>query len=122
MTPKCCFIPEGTLDGCASDATHVLVYGPAPDDYTEACIAHVADLIPDSEPVGLHEITAPIAGNTHYAVTIGDSMEMTLVASGDWEFCTKSLASWLEKHPLSEFGQAEIVKRDPANVKAPVTT
>ncbi|MEO6157148.1 MAG: hypothetical protein ABIQ39_05910 [Ilumatobacteraceae bacterium] len=61
-------------------------------------------------------MTEHIEGNTHYAVTIGDSMEMTLVSAGTQESCTAALSAWLEKHPLSEYGSAEILRRDPALV------
>lgn len=55
--------------------------------------------------------------NSHYAVTIGASMDMTLVASGPEAFCAEQLAIWLTKHPLEEFGSSEILKRDPSAVK-----
>lgn len=58
--------------------------------------------------------------NTHYAVVIGDYMEMTLVACGPEEFCKTALAEWLVVHPLSTYGEAEILARDPAIVRDPV--
>lgn len=41
-TAHCCHI------GCDKEAEWVIVSGPAPDDYTEACTDHVGDLLCDA--------------------------------------------------------------------------
>jgi hypothetical protein len=50
----CCFIPEAEQErakhgepvaGCAAAAEWDIRFGPSPDDYTEACTAHVGALL-----------------------------------------------------------------------------
>ena len=38
---------------CKNPATHIILHGASPDDYTEACIDHISDLMTDADR---HEI------------------------------------------------------------------
>lgn len=49
LSPFCCYLFD---DGgaCPNDAQWTIIYGPAPCDYTDACTAHVGELLePDKE-------------------------------------------------------------------------
>ena len=48
----CCYIEPPTASGrgrqCTNAAEWTITFGPGPDEYTEACTAHVGDmLVPD---------------------------------------------------------------------------
>lgn len=47
-TPQCCYVAvSGTNTRCERKATHRIIWGDSPDDYTESCISHIGCLISD---------------------------------------------------------------------------
>lgn len=74
--------------------------------------------------------------NTHYAVVVfggdpaaehpdeelrGSGPRMEQIASGSEEHCWASIARWTAEHPLRMWETVEILARDPAVVREPVT-
>lgn len=48
--PMCCYLEGGHSNGarCERSAQWTIVFGETPDDYTEACSAHVGELLTDA--------------------------------------------------------------------------
>lgn len=58
MIPKCCYV------GCDKDAEWTLVEGPGPDDWTEACTAHVGDLLTDAKETRVYPLVKQQEGQS----------------------------------------------------------
>jgi hypothetical protein len=74
VKPFCCYLFDD-VNACPNDAQGTIIYGPAPFDYTDACTAHVGDLLePDKEntviPLSLfHEgLSTSFTGNVNVVV------------------------------------------------------
>lgn len=55
MTHKCCYISQDG-DDCSKPAEWLIVYGQAPDNYTESCTHHVGHLLTDAEEHRVYQI------------------------------------------------------------------
>jgi len=49
---------------------------------------------------------------THYAVVIGDTLLVGLLAGGSEEHCRQVLGEWLAEHPLQHGETAEVLRRE----------
>jgi len=55
--------------------------------------------------------------NTHYGVIVCSvPPSITLIASGEPEFCWDAVRQWTDNHPLQKFERVEVLARDPAVV------